>query len=156
MLEKKAADAEAYLRIGGMLGGGSERQLDALGRYGRLLGMLIILRDDLEDMLDFDGGLELRVRDESLPLPLLYALEDRRRRGKITAVIKRGRLKGEKARRLAALVLEADGFERFKGLFEGLQEGAKSSIRNLKNREIFLDILQAILSFKEMEKRLKN
>ncbi|MEM2907671.1 MAG: polyprenyl synthetase family protein, partial [Candidatus Hadarchaeales archaeon] len=57
VVRKKAADVEACTRVGAMLGGGSEEQVEALARYGRLLGMIVLLRNDLEDLLDFELGL---------------------------------------------------------------------------------------------------
>jgi len=52
VVKKKAADVEAYTRISAIVGGGSDEEIEAMGEYGRVLGMLAILRDDMIDMLD--------------------------------------------------------------------------------------------------------
>jgi geranylgeranyl diphosphate synthase type I len=49
---KKGADLEAYTRISAILAGASDETIEALGEYGRLMGTIIILRDDMIDMLD--------------------------------------------------------------------------------------------------------
>lgn len=142
---KKAGDVEAYMRVGAMLGGGSDKQVAALGEYGRLLGMMILLRDDLQDLLDFDVELPMRVKEESLPLPLLYALQDRGRRRDILAILKKGDVRGRRARRLFKLVSEAGGIVKLGKLLKGIRDEAISNVKGLKNEEIFLKILQATL-----------
>jgi len=132
------------MKVGAMLGEGSEEQVAALGEYGRLLGMMIILRDDLEDLLDFNVELPLRIKNESLPLPLLYALEDRSRKGDILAILRRGEIRGREARRLFKLVSEAGGIVKLGKVLEDLREEAILTLRSIKrNKEVFMNVLQA-------------
>jgi geranylgeranyl pyrophosphate synthase len=146
VMRKKAGDVEAYMRVGAMLGGGSEEQVRALGEYGRLLGMMIILRDDLEDLLDFDVALPLRIKNESFPLPVLYALQDKGRRGGILANLWRGEVRGEKARKLFKLVSEAGGIVKLVEVLEDLREEAISRLKNIERNKIaFINILQATI-----------
>ena len=86
VLEKKAADVEAHTRIGAILGGGTREEVETLGRYGRLLGMLIVLRDDVMDSGD-PGELRHRLQKEHLPLPLLYAIENPRTKRAVTSIL---------------------------------------------------------------------
>lgn len=145
VVRKKAADVEAYLRLGAMLGGGAEEQVNALGEYGRLLGMMIILRDDLVDLLDFDGGLDLRIKNESLPLPILYALENDEKRNEIVAILQGGEIKGEKARELFEQISKGRGVSRLGELLKTLKHEATDSLTKIeKNKQIFLNILKAI------------
>jgi len=74
IIENKAADVEAHARIGAILGSASSAEEKNLAQYGRLLGMIIIIRDDIADLLD-KQELKHRIRKEHLPLPLIYALE---------------------------------------------------------------------------------
>jgi len=145
VMRKKAGDVEAYMKVGAMLGGGSEEEVKALGKYGRLLGMMIILRDDLEDLLDFDRELPLRLKNESFPLPLLYALQDKRRRRDIMAILRGGEVRERRARRLFRLVREAGGIIKLGKLLRGLQDEAILNLKGLKNEEIFIKVLQATL-----------
>src|SRR3990170_1913765 len=63
VVRKKAADVEAYTRISAILGGGSKEEIEALGEYGRLLGIMAILRDDLMDMSNFEESVH-RIKRE--------------------------------------------------------------------------------------------
>ncbi|MCF8412318.1 MAG: polyprenyl synthetase family protein [Melioribacteraceae bacterium] len=49
--KKTAALAEVCCSIGGLLGGGNRKQIDALTKYGRNLGMAFQIQDDLLDIM---------------------------------------------------------------------------------------------------------
>jgi len=104
----KAADVDAYMRIGAILGGGSESEIEALARYGRTLGMIAILRDDLADMLDFEGELPHRIKHEHLPLPILYALKTSKYKKKIEFLLRRS-IRVEQAKELFKITFKAGG-----------------------------------------------
>ncbi len=75
VLRKKAADVEAHARIGAILGNASTPVVKTFGEYGRLLGTMIILRDDLIDLTDPEE-LGSRIEKESLPIMILWGLKD--------------------------------------------------------------------------------
>lgn len=144
VVRKKAGDVEAYMKVGAMVGGGSEEQVKALGEYGRLLGMMIILRDDLQDLLDFDVELPLRIKNESLPLPILYALGDKSRRSNILAILRMGEISGKEARKLFKLVSETGGIDKLEKFLNSLHEKAILVLKNIKkNKEVFIIVLHA-------------
>lgn len=95
VVRKKAADVEAHMRIGSILGKGNQKEIESLSAYGRLLGMMIILNDDLYDMLDFDEFVN-RIKNEHLPLQIIYALEKSRDRNKMNFILhKKKKTKGD-------------------------------------------------------------
>jgi len=138
VVRKKAADVEACVRVGAMLGNGSEEQVEAVGGYGRLLGIMVLLRDDLEDMLD-PNLLNLRVKNESLPLPVLYALESKEKRQEILTILKKGEVKEEEAKKLSTLVSEAGGLDKLWELFRNFKAKAKGRVEG----KVFETILEA-------------
>ena len=73
IVRKKAADVEAHAQIGAILGNATAKEEKNLANYGRLLGMSIIIRDDILDSLDIKE-LKHRIVKEHIPLPLVYAL----------------------------------------------------------------------------------
>lgn len=76
MVHMKAADVESYTKIGAIVGGADEKTIEAFGRFGRVLGMVAILRDDIEDTFNDLNELKARILNESLPLPILFSLSD--------------------------------------------------------------------------------
>jgi len=142
VVRKKAADVEACMRAGAMLGNGSREQVDAVGGYGRLLGTIVLLRNDLEDMLDLNL-LNLRIKNESLPLPILYALENDKKKEEILAILKKEKVSKREAERLLKLISEAGGINKLEKLFMDLKNQAGIKIRKLKFSRIFRTILKA-------------
>lgn len=85
-VRKKAANIEAYTRISSILGNGTQKEIEALSVYGRLLGMMNILNNDLRDMLNFEEFAH-RVQNEHLPLQVIYALEKSMNNNEINLIL---------------------------------------------------------------------
>ena len=131
IVRKKAADVEAHTRISAILGGGSKKEVEALSEYGRLLGMLIILRDDWIDMLDFEESVH-RIKRECLPLPLLYALKNPRIRSEIDSILAKKKIAKKDAEAILRLVYNTGGFRQYENLTKGLAENALSTLSSIK------------------------
>lgn len=142
VLKKKAADVEACMRVGAMLGNGSKEQVDAVGEYGKLLGTMVLLRNDVEDMIAPDL-LNLRIKNESLPLPVLYALENCEKRDEILAILKTGKVTRKGAERLSEVISEAGGINRIEELLMDIKNQAKTKLRELNFNKTFETILKA-------------
>jgi len=141
VVRKKAADIEVSMRIGAMLGGGSREQINALGEYGKLLGLIVLLRNDLEDMLDVNM-LNSRIKNEALPLPILYALENKGKKESILAILKKGEVKRKEVGRLFTLISKSGDIDKLWELFNDLKAQAKEKINNkvyTKALDIILD-----------------
>jgi len=75
ILEKKSSIIEANARLGAIIGGASSEETRNITRYGQILGILIALREEFIDIFE-PKELQNRMKNEILPLPLLYALDD--------------------------------------------------------------------------------
>ena len=73
ILRKSMADIEACARLGAIMGGGSKREIRKLAEFGSQLGFIYRLTDDLKDTFSIEYNLPERLRNESVPLPILYA-----------------------------------------------------------------------------------
>ncbi len=131
VVRKKAADVEAHTRISAILGGGSEKEIEALSEYGRLLGMLIILRDDWIDMLDFEESVH-RINKECLPLPLLYALKNPKTRSKIGPILAKKKVAKKDAEAILGIIYNNEGFWQFENFTRRLAENAFSKLSLMK------------------------
>ena len=69
------ADAEICARLGANVGGGSEDEIKTLSEIGRRLGFIIRLTDEVKDTLNLEGNLVLRLKNESVPLPILHGAQ---------------------------------------------------------------------------------
>jgi len=86
ILTKKAADIEGRLRVGAICGGGSVKEIGALSRYGRNIGVLLLIRAEFVDLFEPDE-LSNRTKYECLPLHVLYSLQNKRYRNKIREIL---------------------------------------------------------------------
>jgi geranylgeranyl pyrophosphate synthase len=76
VLWKEMAEFEACSRIGAMLGDGQPKEIEALAEFGRRVGFISRLANEVEDCLNSKGDLLHRIEYESIPLPLLYAAKN--------------------------------------------------------------------------------
>jgi len=146
IVRKKAADVEAHTRIGAVLGEGSKREIEALGRYGRLLGMLIILRDDWIDVIDFEESLH-RIKNECLPLPLLYAGQNSNVKHRINSLVKKQKMRRENADAILEITYKSGGIQLLRKLMIELMRKASSELKEIKyNKEQLELLLQATIA----------
>jgi Na+/serine symporter len=64
ILAQKAAEIEGRMKIAGIYGGASEKQIEALSKYGRNLGILLAVRAEYAvclNQLSFRTGLRMNV-----------------------------------------------------------------------------------------------
>ena len=131
VVRKKAADVEAHTRIGGVLGDGSEGEIEALGKYGRLLGMLIILRDDWIDIMDSEE-IRNRIKKESIPLPLIFALQSPNIKEKIEPILKKNLITKKDAEEIFTIIYTRDNHAQYKNLMRSIEDEAHRELRNKK------------------------
>ena len=137
VFRKKAADVEAHTRISAILGKGSKDQIETLGKYGRILGMLILLRDDWIDMIDFKEA-QHRIKRECLPLPILYALQNSEIKLALSSILKKETITNKDAKKLLEIVDKAGGLEYTQKIMRELAEDAYSYLSDVKSNRKFL------------------
>ena len=131
----RASEMEACARIGGIIGGGTQKQIDDLGKYGRLLGMMAILRNELVDMLEPDV-LKHRIRRESLPLPIVYALQDQSIKLELANLITKTKLEENDLANISRLSNISNGIECVANLIEKMSKEATICAKELKDKNL--------------------
>jgi len=134
VVRKKAADVEAHTRISGILGGASPKKIEALGEYGRLLGMLILLRDDWIDVFDVEES-RSRIRKESLPLPLLYGLQHPVIKDRLRKILLEKTSTRKSARTILETIQKTDVRQKYVKLMSKLAEDAILELRKQRVKE---------------------
>jgi octaprenyl-diphosphate synthase len=148
-------DHDSYLRVvrgktaalfagacasGALLSESSPEIVEALRRYGDLLGVAFQMADDLVDFSPSSGkpvGLDIRQR--VLSLPLIYAAEDRAVGPEVRRLLA-GSLGDAEVGRVAELVMSSDALQRVRDEAQALVDAA---VRELETVE--LDGLRPIL-----------
>jgi len=146
IIRMKAADVESYTRVGAIIGGGRTEEEDALGRFGRHLGIICILRDDIEDTFNDLTELRSRLTKESLPLPVLYSLPDQDCVSLLRSIWSKPsgtEPSDEELIRLIKIVHKNRGFEKGQALILKHIKSAKDSLEGLRQPEPFYRLFQA-------------
>ena len=133
ILLKEAAETEACCRIGAMIGEGTPLEIEALSDYGRSIGFISRLANELEDCLNLQGELIHRIENESLPLPLLYAARSSSENYlKIKGIVEKDHPTPSDAKSLLKICFETEAFEYVHNLAKKKQEMASLKLNILK------------------------
>ncbi|MEM3550639.1 MAG: polyprenyl synthetase family protein [Candidatus Bathyarchaeia archaeon] len=144
-LRKRAAMAEATMRIGGIIGDGSDEEIEILGHYGRTLGILAAIREEFIDIYDPEELMN-RYRNELPPLPILYALKDEKKKNKINSMIQKKHISQEDASALVKLILNSEEVRKLKKKMQSLIENELKLLKPLKiNRKTLKLILYSMM-----------
>lgn len=112
VLRMKAASAEASMRLGAIIGGGTEAEVEALTRYGRILGLLATIREEFIDIYE-TKELRQRIENECLPAPILYVLQGENP-GKIKSILMKRQATEADANKILDLVMKSRETEKLK------------------------------------------
>ncbi len=149
-ISMRSSETEAATRIGGILGNGSKKEIEALGKYGRSLGTASILRDELIDLLELDV-LKHRIRKESLPLSIAYAMQNTETRSKIAPLLSKKRLKTKDLLEISKATDQAEGIRYVADLISETVKEACLSVEMFKNKNAELKLLAYSLCIKPEE-----
>jgi len=144
-LKMRSSELEAVTRIGGILGEASQREIDTLGRFGRSVGFMSRLRDEIIDMLEFNV-LRHRLRRESLPLPIVYAMQDGETRERIMPLISKKRLTTADLQMISRIVDNIGGLNYVSQIIKEQAEKTCSYVVGFKNRREDLRLLVVSLA----------
>jgi geranylgeranyl diphosphate synthase type I len=133
ILWKAMAETEACSRIGAMLGDGKEKEVEALAGFGRRLGFMSRLADDIEDCLNLEGDLLHRIKYESLPLPILYTAKSSiENYVRVKQIIEKSSIAPSDVKLLLKLCFEAEAFEYVRKIAEKNGRDAIGKLFSLK------------------------
>jgi len=140
VINRKAADVEAYTQLSALLSNGTREGVDALRKYGRILGTLAIIRDDLIDMTDREE-LSHRLENEVVPLPMLYAFLNPEAQSAIASLLSKKRKTKKDIGAIVKIVTENEGFIKTKECMDVLAKQALTELIPVKYKKEELELL---------------
>jgi geranylgeranyl diphosphate synthase, type I len=142
IVREKVATAEATMRIGAIVGKGSAEEIAILTHFGRTYGILLSLRDEFVDVFEPDE-VQNRLANESLPLPILLALQDETKNKSLLDVLKNKNIT-ENIEKILDLSIDCQAS---KELIEQMKNMVNKETNNLalikNNNEIFTLLLKS-------------
>lgn len=148
VLSKKAADIEGRMKIGAIYAGGSHEEIEALSNVGRNLGILLVIRAEFVDMFEVDE-LSNRIKNECLPLPVLYAIKNKTLEQKIRKILSRERVDREDCKNIVNLTLSSEEVKPLMAYLETVRKDATKTLLNLKESSVRSDLQIIIASMLE-------
>jgi geranylgeranyl pyrophosphate synthase len=144
IVKHKSAASEAATRVGAIIGGGTRKEVDLLGHYGRTYGILFTLRNEFIDVFEPDE-LRNRLENECLPLPVLIAFHDESRKTQILQLLKK-ELTEETVEKILDLSMD---FQETRILVEDMKKWVKTEIslfpKTMYNKKELELMLQATI-----------
>ena len=141
IIKKKVSVAEAMTKIGAILGGGTQEEIEAYGRYGKTLGLLLTLRDEFVDIFELDE-LKNRLEKECLPLPIIAALQDSDKRAELISLLERKEIAENEVEEILDLVMSSKGAHALKEMMRSL---VTEEIKQLSPNEEFMKTIRLLL-----------
>lgn len=135
ILKMKASTFEAHMRIGAIVGDGEQGIVDLLGNYGRALGILLSIREDFIDVFEPDE-LQNRIRNECLPLPILYAFKNPQTKKIILDYLSKQKISDKDAERIVDIVFEEENVKSLRNMVKRMAEEACNTISSIPNRNL--------------------
>jgi len=123
VLEMKGSSIEADMHVAALLAGAPKSTTVAMKEYGRIIGIMATLREEFVDVFEVEE-LNRRILRETLPLPVILALEEPKSKDKIMKLIKKGRITSKDVDNLANALSDLDAVVGLKKKMEKLSERA--------------------------------
>lgn len=130
IIEMKASIYEAQTRVGAIIGGGTQLEVAVLSKYGRILGTLVIIRDEFIDTFEVNE-LHHRMVNECLPLPVLWALQNPSVKKKLIPILEKEKITNKDMEVLVNMVFKTKEVETLKEKIHYLQVDAYSKLSSL-------------------------
>ena len=136
MMWKITNDGEACAKLGGIVGKGTKNQVSSLAEFGKILGFLWRLYEEILDTLNLNAKLVSRINHECIPLPLLFAAKaSNSSYDLIKPIIQKTDLSKSDIEILINECFEADAFNYIKGLSKEKNSEALEKISVLKKSD---------------------
>ncbi len=145
ILEMKGAATIMSIKLGAMLGGGSDQEIKTLALYGRIFGTLAALREEFIDIFESEE-LNNRIQNECLPLPVLYALQDRNST-EIRRILSKKGVSDADISQILDLVFESRQVRKLKNKMDTMANEACTlllTIKNVESREILCQMIRSL------------
>jgi geranylgeranyl pyrophosphate synthase len=149
VIKLKAGFPELTLRIGAIIGKGNLDRIQVLGEFGRTFGEISTIADEFSDLLNPDE-LTNRLKNECPPLPIMYALQNRKAKTKLVPLLKADLMNEKIHETVASTVLCTSEVQ---SLVKSLQTTGKIELERIKlkikrkSREELETVLLAPLEF---------
>ncbi|MCW4016651.1 MAG: polyprenyl synthetase family protein [Candidatus Bathyarchaeota archaeon] len=135
ILKMKSSTFEAHMRIGAIVGGAKQGDVELLGDFGRTLGLLINIREDFIDVFEAEE-LQNRFKNECLPIPILYAFKNKQTKKTIMNYFSKQKITDNDAEKIVDIVFDDKNVELLRNEITYISKRACNTISHISNSEL--------------------
>jgi geranylgeranyl pyrophosphate synthase len=147
ILQMKAASVEADMQIAALMAEGSEVQIEVFKEYGRIIGVLATLREEFVDAFEPEE-LNRRIHNETLPIPLVYAMKDHEAKKAVLKLLRKGKITKRDVTGLASIILDTEPVVRLEKRMDMLCQRSVElayKVSSGKSQTLLIDLAQSML-----------
>jgi geranylgeranyl pyrophosphate synthase len=111
-----------------------------LGHYGKTMAFMMTLRDEFVDIYEIDE-LKNRSENECLPVPILFAFKDEKKKNEIIKLLKGSRTEQKDVDRVIELVMNSDEVQALKKDMQSMIRNGIQSLNSIKKTRDTLSLL---------------
>jgi geranylgeranyl pyrophosphate synthase len=141
IIKLKAVVPQLAMEIGAIVGNANSRNVEGLARFGRTYGINSIIIEEFADLLDLEE-FNSRKKNECLPLPVIYALQNRQIRSDLFSMLKPNLLNEGVHEKVIEVVL---GSNEVQVLQKILVENANIELPKIVNRKMREELKNLLL-----------
>ncbi len=135
IIKMKAVVPEIHSRIGAILGNGDARAIETMGHYGRTFGILSTIREEFIDLLEYPE-FQNRLRNECLPLPMIYALQNLKIKTTISPFLQNEKVDKRSFSKMTEIVMNSQEVQELKEKMNSMVREEVKRLTTIKNLEI--------------------
>lgn len=146
VVKTKAVGVEVHMKVGAIVGGGTKKQIEALARFGRILGILATVRDEVIDMYE-PRELRNRIKNEIPPLPILYAFKSQHAKEKINNLLRKKRITQTDAYEILDITFKSEEYQKFRKKMRSMAKTVFAAARagKIQIRNTLIHLLESLI-----------
>ena len=135
VLKIRTVNIEACTSAGAILGSGSNKEIDHLGKFGEYLGLVLELTDDLTESLNLTLELREKIRMGSWPYTLSWAEDHSRKIRDLLSSITEKEMDSHCVEKIVGGIFDSDAVGHITDLSAELTAKAKKELSSLRDTE---------------------
>lgn len=141
---KTASLFSTCCRLGALVGGAEEKEIEMLGLYGENLGIAFQIYDDVLDISGKESSMGKSVgtdlRDGTLTMPVFFALEETSESDELKKIVKSKDVSDDELEKAIGIINNTNALERAKNFARSYVEKSVEAVKDIDNRKLFNDL----------------
>jgi geranylgeranyl pyrophosphate synthase len=144
-IKTQAADLETCMKIGAILGGGSQKEISNLGKFGECLGIITELWKDFHVSTNLTLELNQKVKNKALPFAVTWAREHSENLKRKLRLLSNKKEEATYTKQVVGDILNTGVLEYIVALMEKTVENGEAALSRLKNNKPPISTLQSFI-----------